>query len=150
MSAQKPEGLVIQEGCTRPSIVNVTGERTVYVPMSIANTSMHLVTLGPRLIPGHLQVIRAAYPAAARLSQRNDTQSEPAHHWASPTIQQCKVSLTTNQTPRPNQWVPPVTLDHLSDVQQRTVRQLLREESNAFGYIPSFNMHIILHDKTSV
>lgn len=48
-------------------------------------------------------------------------------------------------------------LDHLSNDEQQVVRQLLREEYNAFSYddndfgsIPSLNMHITPHDKTPV
>lgn len=44
-------------------------------------------------------------------------------------------------------------LDHLDEDEQQVVRQLLRDECNAFSYdddgsIPSLNMYIMFHDKT--
>lgn len=53
--------------------------------------------------------------------------------------------------------IPPIKFEHLTESQQQILRQLLKEECNAFafddndvGYIPSLNMHITLHDKTPV
>lgn len=150
MSVQIPEGLVIQEG-----LVNVMGEKTVYVPVSIANTNTHPVTLGPRLILGHLQMIKTAYPVTAEFWQKKDAHSAMTCHLPVPRMQQCEVTQST--TARPTQWDPPVKLGQLSEPQQETVRKLLREECNAFsfdsddvGCIPSLNMHITLHDKTPV
>lgn len=152
MSAQIPEGLFIQEG-----LVRLTGEQEVYIPVSIANTNMHPVTLGARLILGHLQVIKTAYPANAELSQEDVIHGKLVSSETLPTMQHCEVVVDRSQTPRPCQWDPPVKLDHLSETQQQTVRQLLREECQAFafdsndvGCIPSLNMHITLHDKTPV
>ncbi len=58
---------------------------------------------------------------------------------------------------RPSQWDPPIKLEHLTESQQQIVRQLLKEECNAFsfddndvGCIPTLNMHITLHDKSPV
>ncbi len=54
-TSQLPEGLVIQEG-----LVTVSERRSVYIPVSIANTNKHDVTLIPRTILGHLEEIKTA------------------------------------------------------------------------------------------
>lgn len=72
-------------------------------------------------------------------------------------VQTCGVSVTPHQSKRPSEWDPPIKLEHLTESQQQIVRQLLKEECNAFAFddndvrcIPSLNMHITLHDKSPV
>lgn len=137
-----PEGLVMQEG-----VVKVGTEKTAKVPIAIANTAKHPVILAPRLILGHLEVIKTTYPATTDSFIEQPTS----------TVQTCGVSVTPHQSKKPSHWDPPIKLEHLTESQQQIVRQLLREECNAFafddndvGYIPSLNMHITLHDKTPV
>lgn len=55
---QLPEGLVIEEG-----LVRIDGDRAACVPIPIANTNKHDMTLSPRLTLGHLQEVKTVYAA---------------------------------------------------------------------------------------
>lgn len=130
-------------------------DRKADVPIPIANTNKHDISLSPRCILGHLQEVKTVYAASTEpvhAENRNENSSQPERNH-SPQNPESEMS----QTQRPSQWNPPVKLDHLSNDEQQVVRQLLREECNAFSYddndfgsIPSLNMHITQHDKTPV
>ncbi|KAK7907779.1 hypothetical protein WMY93_016391 [Mugilogobius chulae] len=144
--SQLPEGLVIQEG-----LVTVTEGRSVYIPISIANADKQDLTLSPRTILGHLEEIKAVYPVNVQNCENGAAKEESIQ------AQVNEVISDTQPHSQPQQWDPPVKLDHLSPDQQRAVKQLLREECHAFAYndqdvgcIPSLNMHITLHDTTPV
>ncbi|KAL1252662.1 hypothetical protein QQF64_017355 [Cirrhinus molitorella] len=147
-----PEGLMIQEG-----VVKVGNEKTAKVPIAIANTAKHPVILTPRLILGHLEVIKSTYPVTAGSFQKNKTEMECVIKQPTSTVQTYGVSVTPQKSEKPSHWDPPIKLEYLTETRQQIVRQLLREECNAFsfddndvGCIPSLNMHITLHDKTPV
>lgn len=151
------EGLVIEEG-----LVRIDGDRAAYVPIPIANTNKHDITLSPRLILGHLQEVKTVYAATAEsvhTVKRPESRTESNN--SQPTQRHCSSQnpeSEMNQMQRPRQWDPPVKLDHLNNDKWQMVRQLLREECNVFSYdddddvgsIPFLNMHITLHDKTPV
>lgn len=130
------------------------------MPIPIANTNKHDITLSPHLILCHRQEVKTVYAATTEPvhtdkqpeSRTESNNSEPQRH-CSPQNPESEMS----QMQRPRQWDPPVRQDHLNDDKWQIVRQLLREECNAFSYddddvgsIPSLNMHITLHNKTPV
>lgn len=148
--SQLPEGLVIQEG-----LVTVSEGRSVYIPVSVANTNKLDVTLIPHTILGHLEEIKAVYPITVESSDK--TQGTAGQNTSQPPIHLNEVTSNSQHSQKPSQWDPPVNLDHLSKDQQQTVTQLLREECHAFSYddkdigcIPTLSMHITLHDTTPV
>ena len=150
--SQLPEGLVIQEG-----LITVTEGRFVYIPVSVANTTKLDVTLTPHTILGHLEEIKAVYPITAESPDKAPETETAKKDTVQHPVQINEVTSHPQQSHKPSQWDPPVKLDHLGEDQQQVVRQLLREECNAFAYddkdvgcIPSLSMHITLHDTTPV
>ncbi len=125
-----PEGLVMQEG-----VVKLGNGKTAEVPVAIANTASHPVILTPRLILGHLEVIKTTYPITTDSFQRNETQMEQVIEQSTSTVQTCGVSVIPHQSKRPSQWDPPIELEHLTESQQQIVRKLLKEECNAFAFL---------------
>ncbi len=111
-----PEGLVMQEG-----VVKVGNGKTAEVPVAIANTASHPVILTPRLILGHLEVIKTTYPITTDSFQRNETQIEQVIEQSTSAVQTCGVSVTLHQSKRPSQWDPPIKLEHLTESQQQIV-----------------------------
>ncbi|KAI2652210.1 Retrovirus-related Pol polyprotein [Labeo rohita] len=147
-----PEGVAVEEG-----LVTVPTHRFAVVPVPIANTNNYAVTLDRRVVLGQLQVIKSALSVATEPANRDDftDRRDPDN------IHNRKEEETMNKgdsmKQKPNQWDPPVSLDHLSGTQKEIVRQLLREECQAFafdendvGCIPSLNLHITLHNTTPV
>lgn len=139
-----PEGVVIEEG-----LVTVPVDRPSVLPVPIANTNNYAVTLGRRAVIGHLQTIKCTLPV-------NTEQANEVNDSDKPKVK-ANVSSDDSKTQKPSLWDPPVPLDHLSEAQQETVRQMLREECHAFAYneddigcIPSLNLHITLKDTTPV
>ncbi|XP_073668068.1 uncharacterized protein [Paramisgurnus dabryanus] len=139
-----PEGVVIEEG-----LVTVPVDRPSVLPVPIANTNNYAVTLGRRAVIGHLQTIKCTLPVNTEQANEDNDSDKPKV--------KANVSSDDSKTQKPSQWDPTVPLDHLSEAQQETVRQMLREECHAFAYneddigcIPSLNLHITLKDTTPV
>lgn len=124
-----PEGLVMQEG-----VVKVGNEKTAKVPIAIANTAKHPVILMPRLILGHLEMIKTAFPVTADSVQKNETQMGPVKEQLTSSVQTYGVSVTPLQSDRPSHWDPPIELEHLTETQQGIARELFKEECNAFAF----------------
>ena len=140
-----PEGVVIEEG-----LVRVPSNRSGYVPVPIANTNKHSVTLAQRTVFGHLQTVKTAYAASVEQMNRGEGLKPPTNTASSPGGDNSKKH-------KPAWWDPPVDLSHLNEEQRRITKQLLREECHAFAYddddigsIPSLKLHITLHDTTPV
>lgn len=140
-----PEGVVIEEG-----LVSVPGKRSSYVPVPIANTNKHSVTLAQRTLFGHLQTVKTAYAASVEQMDRGEGVKPPTHTASAPGGDNSKKQ-------RPAWWDPPVDLSHLNEEQRRITKQLLREKCHAFAYddddigsIDSLKLHITLHDTTPV
>lgn len=142
-----PEGVEVMEG-----LVTVSKRNPTAITISVVNTSKHNITLGQHATLGHMQPVKAAYPAAVRsLEHQNDHMDS-----AESPRQMCK-DKRSQVEPQGHAWDPPVDLHHLSTAQQAVAKKMLREECNAFsqddydvGHIPSLRMHITLHDKTPV
>ena len=139
-----PEGVVIEEG-----LVSVPSNRSGYVPVPIANTNKHSVTLAQHTVFGHLQTVKTAYAAGVEQMNRGEGLKPPTNI-SSPGGDNSKKH-------KPAWWDPPVDLSHLNEEQGRITKQLLREECHAFAYddddigsIPSLKLHITLHDTTPV
>uniref|UniRef100_A0A3P8TE73 Gypsy retrotransposon integrase-like protein 1 n=2 Tax=Amphiprion percula TaxID=161767 RepID=A0A3P8TE73_AMPPE len=139
-----PEGLHIQEVLFKAKRGNSTT-----VPVSVTNTTGHSITLGPRVILGHIEGVKAIYPAALQPVKTEQTEKVT-------TDADVKVSSPPKSDSN-EAWDPPVALDHLTREQQRAVREMLKEECKAFskddsdvGCIPSLQMHITLQDQTPV
>lgn len=139
-----PEGLHIQEVLFKVKRCNSTT-----VPVSVTNTTGHSITLGPRVILGHTEGVKAVYPAALQPVEIQKTDNVT-------TDADVKVS-SSSKSDLTEVWDPPVALDHLTSEQQCAVREMLREECKAFakdendvGCIPSLRMHITLKDQTPV
>uniref|UniRef100_A0A8C5PSX6 ribonuclease H n=1 Tax=Leptobrachium leishanense TaxID=445787 RepID=A0A8C5PSX6_9ANUR len=150
-----PEGVIISE-----VVVDVCKGSPIYVPIPIGNTTKHDITLDQRCLLGHLQTVKAVYPAAVQPVRDRELQREQISHHSNNVLKppEVEVKKRANSGGRSNQrWDPPVNVDHLSEAQQQAVRHVLREECHAFafddddiGCIPSLNMHITLKDTTPV
>ena len=93
------------------------------VPVSVINTTGHSLTLGPRVSLGHIESVKAVYPAAIQ-------PVTPA--------QVSSVKVKPGETDCPDtdsraDWDPPVTLEHLAGDQQALAREMLKEECEAFA-----------------
>lgn len=140
-----PEGVVIEEG-----LVRVPRKRSGYVPVPIANTNKHSITLTQRTVLGHLQTVKTAYMANVEQINRREEVKPPTHTASAP-------GGDNSTKHKPAWWDPPIDLSHLNEEQRRIAKQLLREECHAFAYdeddigsIPSLKLHITLHDTTPV
>lgn len=108
----------------------------------VRNTTQHDIVLPAKTLVGSIQKITHCYPVDIEQSQVSSV-------------------VTENSQPPPNlpdkNWDPPVTLDHLTIEQQAAVKEMLREESDAFarrkdevGYIQNLTMDIKLTDDIPV
>lgn len=144
-----PEGLHIQE-----VLFTLKKGNSASVPVPVINTTGHSITLSPRVSLGHIESVKAVYPAAlqpvapAQTSVRADKVTQRDTDCSDTTRPPTKSSEA---------WDPPVAVDHLTGDQQTLVREMLREECKAFsqdendvGCIPSLRMHITLTDQTPV
>uniref|UniRef100_A0AAY5K2F6 MYND-type domain-containing protein n=1 Tax=Esox lucius TaxID=8010 RepID=A0AAY5K2F6_ESOLU len=126
--------------------------------LSVVNTTKHSVTLGARTGLGHIETVKAVYPApvqpvvGGQVAWTDQTEAGTTTQRGSNTAQ--------TDTPCYNQegsevWDPSIPLDHLTQEQNDTVKKMLREECRAFGRdkddcIPLLKMHITLKDNTPV
>ena len=147
MNTDLPEGLHIQE-----VLFTMKRGNSVAVPVPVINNIGHSITLSPRVSLGHIQSVKAVYPAALQPVAPEQTQVSADNT----TDTNC--SETTHPPIKSSEaWDPPVALDYLTGDQQVLVRKMLREECKAFarneddvGCIPSLRMHITLTDQTPV
>ncbi|KAI2655580.1 Retrovirus-related Pol polyprotein [Labeo rohita] len=108
-----PEGVTAEEG-----LVTVPTHRFAVVPVPIANTNNYAVTLDRRVVLGQLQVIKSALSVATEPANRDNStdRRDPDN------IHNRKKEETMNKgdsvKQKPNQWDPPVSLDHLSGTQK--------------------------------
>ncbi len=148
-----PEGLTGTENVVKLQ----KGTRSkIFIPVS--NDTCHDITLRPRTVLGHVQSVKAVYPAAAKpvdfeevMSHREETLGVEKAETAKEVVSEYMVQ------PDADQWDPPVPVSHLLPQQQEEVRKLLREECAAFsrndedvGCIPSLELKIRLKDTTPV
>ena len=146
-SADLPEGLQMQE-----VLFTMKRGNCSTVPVSVINTTGHSITLGPRVGLGHIENIKAVYPAAIQPvtpAQVSSVKVQPGETDCPDTACPATDSRAV--------WDPPVTLGHLTGDQQALAREMLKEKYEAFaqddydvGCIPSLRMHITLTDQTPV
>lgn len=149
-----PEGVHIQEVLFTKRKGNSTT-----IPVPVVNTTKHSITLSPRANLGHIETVKAVYPAAIQPVVEGQIAQTDQPGTGKTQGQNNKVNT---DTPGPDKdartaWDPPIALDHLTSEQQATVKQMLREECNAFsrdeqdvGCIPTLKMRITLKDQTPV
>ncbi|XP_019221791.1 uncharacterized protein LOC109204700 [Oreochromis niloticus] len=151
---QMPEGLEVQE-----SVVHLQQGSWSRISLPVTNTKAYEIILPPRTVLGQTQRVRTIYPAntvAVEIEQLETTRPTVETTAAPPASQMGEQENRTTSNSE-GVWDPPVPLDHLSPAQQLKIRQLLREESNAFardeqdvGNIPSLQLKIRLSDPTPV
>lgn len=143
-------------------LVKAEDGRKITITIPIANTTNHPITLHQHTVVGHLQAVKAVYPANLSANSSRTTPSTTSHQETCSAVEVSSVSReqqsgnSTNKGQRPK-WHPPVELEHLSETQREAMKQTLYEECEAFSYneddigcIPSLNMHISLSDPTPV
>lgn len=152
---QLPEGLEFKKG-----VVSLQRGPWSRITIPITNNTTHDILLPPRTVLGQTQMVKTVYPADTRPVEIIQTQTMIL------TTDQTVTNVTEEQrtetenrksTGSKDIWDPPVPLDHLPLERQQEVRQLLREERNAFarddhdvGTIPSLQLKIRLNDPTPV
>lgn len=130
------------------------------ITIPVTNNTTHDILLPPRTVLGQTQMVKTVYPADTRPVEIIQTQAMIL------TTDQTVTDVTEEQRTKTENrkstgsediWDPPVSLDHLPLERQQEVRQLLREERNAFsrddhdvGTIPSLQLKIRLNDPTPV
>uniref|UniRef100_A0A3B3IJJ6 Gypsy retrotransposon integrase-like protein 1 n=2 Tax=Oryzias latipes TaxID=8090 RepID=A0A3B3IJJ6_ORYLA len=150
-----PEGLSINE-----TVVVLQRGNHSKLTIPVTNNSSRDITIVPRTVLGRLQQVKAVYPVAVRpvssseqtIGATNKVKDGDTDILESVTGEQRQPELDKSEL-----WDPPVTIDHLTSDQQEKVKQMLREECNAFsrddsdvGCIPSLQLKIRLKDTTPV
>lgn len=155
-----PDGLAIAETllCLQKGSLS-----RIIIP--VTNDTCHDLRLNQRSLLGHIQLVKAVYPAAAKpvepvLNQPSTCEKQLTNcNSVSETVhqQENKDSPTQKKDNGDTLWDPPVSVAHLSTEQQLVVRKMLREECGAFskddkdiGCIPSLQLQIRLKDDTPV
>ncbi|XP_063076055.1 uncharacterized protein LOC134466088 [Engraulis encrasicolus] len=120
--------------------------------LPVANDTCHDITLSPRTVLGQVQLVKAVYPAEAK-----PVVAPPASPVVPPTVIDEELQPAEKELNDKDRYDPPIDLSHLPFVQQQKVKQMLREECQAFardendaGCIPSLQLKIRLTDPTPV
>lgn len=120
--------------------------------LPVANDTCHDIILSPRTVLGQVQRVKAVYPAEAK-----PVVAPPASPVVPPEIHKEELKPAKSQLDDKDRYDPPITLTHLPLAQQQKVKQMLREECQAFsrdeedvGCIPSLQLKIRLTDSTPV
>ncbi|XP_063049996.1 uncharacterized protein LOC134444699, partial [Engraulis encrasicolus] len=120
--------------------------------LPVANDTCHDITLSPRTVLGQVQLVKAVYPAEAK-----PVVAPPASPVVPPTVIDEELQPAEKELDDKDRYDPPIDLSHLPFVQQQKVKQMLREECQAFardendaGCIPSLQLKIRLTDPTPV
>ncbi|KAK1884961.1 putative 149 kDa protein [Dissostichus eleginoides] len=117
-----PEGVVIKEG-----LVSVPRKRSGYVPVLIANTNKHSVTLTQRTVVGHLQTVKTAYVASVEQITGGEGIKSPTNTTSAPELSQRAADLNPEAEP----FAPALTMqDGAPDLEDATVAQEETETDN--------------------
>ncbi|KAM9467441.1 uncharacterized protein Hap1MRO34_014209 [Clarias gariepinus] len=158
--ARWPDGLKLEE-----NIIRLQRGTCSRIGIPVLNETAHNIDLPPRAFLGHIQRIKAIYPAEVKpvKAMKESVCKINTHTTPSPFFRDSNIIRSTEgaelirKTQGNSSWDPPVCVDHLTPEQQQKVKQLLREESSAFAYddndvgcIPSLQLKIHLHDNTPV
>lgn len=160
------DALLVPDECANENIVRLQRGTQTSLCIPVMNDTVHDIDLPPRTVLGHVQRVKAVYPAEVRAAAApRESASETDIHTTpgllpkdnkqdTQSSEKVEIMLTTQEK---DLWDPPVHIDHLIPDQQQKVRQLLREESGAFscddsdvGCIPSLQLKIRLCDTTPV
>lgn len=115
--------------------------------LPVVNDSCHDITM-----LGQVQLVKAVYPAEAR-----PVVAPPVSPMVPPTVCTDKLQPAKNELDDKDKYEPPVDLTYLPFAQQKKVKQMLKEECQAFskndediGCIPSLQLKIRLTDPALV
>ncbi len=144
------ESVVLGQLSVGEGLLEINNTRRPYVKVPISNHSKHEVTLPRRTSLGTIQHV-------IKVIETNT----PESHQADPTPRKMTSvevkSVASPSTSRPESWLPPVDISHLSPEQQQAVKEVLYEECGAFardsddiGCIPSLQMEIRTKDDIPV
>lgn len=144
------ESVVLGQLSVGEGLLEINNTRRPYVKVPISNHSKHEVTLPRRTSLGTIQHV-------IKVIETNT----PESHQADPTPRKMTSvevkSVASPSTSRPESWLPPVDISHLSPEQQQAVKEVLYEECGAFardsddiGCIPSLQMEIGTKDDIPV
>ncbi|XP_078798076.1 uncharacterized protein LOC111946953 isoform X1 [Oryzias latipes] len=146
---QLPEGLQVQKG-----VVRLKRGKRAAVTIPITNSTTYDIRLPGKTIFGQTQRLKVIYPAEMRPTTVGQVGTNTVNSKAENG--EGKETDLTEKEPV-DAWEPPVPLDHLSPAEKDKVKQLLREERDAFardeydvGTIPSLQLKIRLNDPTPV
>lgn len=144
-----PEGLELF-----PALVDVPCGLTKLVKIPVQNTTKHDIYLSKRIVLGTLEEVTEVRPIVTETAQQNSANACSVH--LSPNHEHSDKCQTTKDSNN-QKWHPPVELSHLHEDEQRTVRDMLFEESDVFaksdsdiGCIPSLQLKINLTDNVPV
>lgn len=139
---QWPEGL---EFCD--TLVLVKTGMTPKIVISVQNPTSHDIILPSRTVIGTVQSVASIYPANVFKTDCLPTAS----------VRPIQTKSSGENTPKSEQWDPPIDLSHLNDHQRQAVSQMLREESESFsksdddiGCVENLQMNISLKDNEPV
>lgn len=120
-----------------------------FVRVPVSNHSIHSVTLPSLTVLGSIELIGKVIATSSSSSENNTTQAN--------TADSSRPAAHQEDQPNAALWHPPVDISHLTEEQQKEVKQMLCEESRAFarddgdiGCIPSLQMTINLRDNIPV
>lgn len=135
------------------ALVDVPCGLTKLVKIPVQNTSKHAVYLSKRIVLGTLEEVTELKPVMAHSEQSTCVNLCPIN--LSSTQENCDKHQTKDTNKQ--KWHPPVDLSHLNENEQKTVRDMLFEESDVFakwdsdiGCIPSLQLKINLTDNVPV
>ncbi|KAM9735208.1 uncharacterized protein ACNS7B_014526 [Menidia menidia] len=142
-----PNGLSITE-----SMITLSKGTYSRLALPVINDTCHDITLSPRTVLGQVQCVKAVYPAETK-----PVVAPPVSPVAPPEVDREERGPAEKALDDCDRWDPPITLTHLPLAQQQKVKQMLREECQAFarddedvGCIPSLQLKIRLTDPTPV
>lgn len=132
-------------------LVEVHHTRWPYVEIPVCNHTPNSITLSRFTVLGSIQPI-------SKIVETDQANNVEVNSINSPASVPVPMEVdNSHREPTPQLWHPPVEISHLTEEQQRKVREMLYEESNAFarddsdiGCIPSLQMSITLKDDIPV
>lgn len=132
------------------SLLQVCQAKVPYVRVPTGDHTKHDVTLSWKTALGSIEPI-SRIVETDELDPTNTSVVQKGDRDEIPEAQQDKGGNVVQQ------WDPPVDVAHLSEDQQKVVKEMLRQESGAFarddedmGCIPSLEMSITLKDSTPI
>ncbi|KAK0153418.1 hypothetical protein N1851_004927 [Merluccius polli] len=96
--------------------------------LPVINDTGHDITLSPRTVLGQVQLVKAVYPAEAK-----PVVAPSASPVVPPEVNREESAPAKNELEDKDRYDPPIAVTHLPLAHQQKVKQLLREECQAFA-----------------